>query len=157
MAIANPRLILALRATAGRLEVLGTPYRWTHMGMCNCGQLAQTVTRLSKEEIHRMALQKAGDWGRQAVDHCPTSGYPMDHVISQLMELGLSEVDIDRLERLADREVLRRLPPTTRHLDKRSRDHAVLYMRAWADLLEQEWLRGQDELEAPELPVAAGG
>ncbi|MEM8964472.1 MAG: hypothetical protein AAGD38_23500, partial [Acidobacteriota bacterium] len=107
MARPHPDLIEALRSTARRLEN-GAEYRWTHMGSCNCGHLAQTVTKLSRAEIHRMALEKAGDWQRQVIDHCPTSGYPMDHVIAALLDLGLNREDLARLERLSSTEVLRR-------------------------------------------------
>ena len=31
------------------------------MGSCNCGHLAQTVTRLTKAEIHTQALQRYGE------------------------------------------------------------------------------------------------
>ena len=67
----GPDLIAALRSTARRLEG-GARYRWTHMGSCNCGHLAQTLTRLPREEIHRLALERAGDWGEQARSRQPT-------------------------------------------------------------------------------------
>ena len=128
-------LIAALRATARRLE-RGADYRWTHMGSCNCGHLAQTLTRLPKEEIHRLALERAGDWGQQARDYCPSSGYPMDHVLAVLFDAGLTRDDVWHLERLSDPEVLRRLPVGERHLDHRRRDDVVLYLRTWAARLE---------------------
>lgn len=142
---ANPDLVEALRATAARLQA-GAEYRWTHMGSCNCGHLAQTVTRLSPAEIHRLALQKPGDWGEQAVEYrppteyCPTSGLPIDHVIQALLDLGLSRDDLRHLERLSDVEVLRRLPVERRNLDQRQRRDVVVYLRTWADLLEEEWM-----------------
>lgn len=147
MARPEPRLIEALRATARRLEA-GASYRWTHMGMCNCGHLAQTVTGRSKDALHRMAMEKAGDWTQQVIDYCPTSGFPMDHVITSLMELGLSRRDLRHLEWLSDPEVLRRLPGDAeqaggRYLDKRRRPHVVRYMRLWADALEERWLDEQ--------------
>lgn len=145
----DPRLIEALRSTAKRLSG-GTAYRWAHMGMCNCGQLAQTVTLHSKEELHRMALQKAGDWGQQAMEYCPDSGLPMDHVIGTMLDLGLTREDLRHLERLSDPSVLARLPIGERHLDQRSRDDVVTYMRLWADLLEERWLAEQ------ELPASLG-
>ncbi|MEM6794626.1 MAG: hypothetical protein AAF725_11645 [Acidobacteriota bacterium] len=139
MAQANPRLIEALRITARRLDS-GADYRWTHMGRCNCGHLAQTVTRKSSEELHRIALQKAGDWSQQAVDHCPTSGLPMDHVIESLLDLGLNRDDLCALERLSDRRILKRLPVGERRLDKRTQKHVVLYLRTWADWLEERFM-----------------
>lgn len=128
-------LVVALRQTAARLEQ-GAPYRWTHMGSCNCGHLAQTVTHKSREELHRLAVMKAGDWGQQVIDHCPTSGYPMDHVIERLLALGLTQMDLYHLERLDDPAVLRTLPVGERELDCRRRSDTVRYLRAWADLVE---------------------
>lgn len=138
---AHPDLIEALRQTANRLSE-GAEYRWTHMGSCNCGHLAQTVTRLPKEEIHRQALQKAGDWGEQALDFCPTSGYPIDHLIGALIDLGLTREDLWHLERLSDPDVLRRLPVGERELCCRRRNDVVVYLQIWASLLEDEWMAG---------------
>ena len=151
MAKADPRLIEALRITARRLEG-GADYRWTHMGQCNCGHLAQTVTRKTAAELHRLALEKPGDWTQQAIDYCPTSGYPMDHVLESLLDLGLERGDLEKLERLSDAKILRRIASERRPLDKRSQRDLVLYLRTWADLLEERWLAGR-ELPAS-LPAA---
>jgi hypothetical protein len=138
MARANRELITALRVTAARLEA-GAAYRWTHMGACNCGHLAQTITHLSAEDIRRYALERSGEWAEQGLEFCPTSGYPMDAILSTLFELGLSSDDLGQLERLTNPEVLRRLPIELRkELSYRDRDHVVLYMRTFADLLEQQ-------------------
>ena len=134
----RPTLTLAeaLRVTAERLSDTSVKFRWTHMGACNCGHLTQTVTSLSAADIHALALQKAGDWGEQAQDYCPTSGYPMDHIIDQLLALGLSTNDLYHLERLDDPAVLKQLPLGERHLDRRSRVDVVRYLNAWADLVQ---------------------
>jgi hypothetical protein len=109
------------------------------MGACNCGHLAQTVTQLSAEDIRRYALERAGEWAEQGLEFCPTSGYPMDAILTALFELGLSSDDLGQLERLTNPEVLRRLPIELRkELSYRERDHVVMYMRAFADLLEQQ-------------------
>ena len=63
----NPDLIAALRATAARLEG-GAHYRWTQMGSCNCGHLAQTLTRRAPAEIHRAAVERASSWAMTPVD-----------------------------------------------------------------------------------------
>jgi len=138
MARANRELITALRATALKLEA-GAPYRWTHMGACNCGHLAQTVTQLSADDIRRYALERSGEWAEQGLEFCPTSGYPMDAILTALFELGLSSDDLGQLERLTNPEVLRRLPIELRkQLSYRDRDHVVLYMRTFADVLEEK-------------------
>ena len=106
------------------------------MGSCICGHLAQTVTGRSGAEIHRIAVEKAGDWGEHAVDHCPASGYPIDHVLDRMLEVGLELSDVEHLERLSDPAVLRRFPVEERALSHRDRADVVRYMDAWADLLE---------------------
>lgn len=161
MARPNRRLVDALRTTADRIGS-GARYRWTHMGACNCGHLAQTITDLTPAEIHEMALERAGDWTEQAIDHCPTSGLTIDHVIDQMLELGLSRSDIRDLEKLTGRAVLSRLPAGT-DLNHRHRDDVVLYMRTWADLLETQLedaalvarLAAQGRVRAPEAAASA--
>ncbi|CAM2006068.1 hypothetical protein [Acanthopleuribacter pedis] len=137
MAKASSDLIAALRETAERL-MTGDAYGWTHMGKCNCGHLAQTVTKLTHAEIHQYALQKPGDWAEQAVAYCPGSKYPIDVVIETLLGLGLSKDDLVHLERLSDRAVQAQLPIQDRNLDYRRRDDVVLYFQLWANHLEAE-------------------
>lgn len=147
MARANRELIAALRATAAKLEA-GALYRWTHMGACNCGHLAQTVTHFTAEDIRRYALERRGEWAEQGLEFCPTSGYPMDAILSALFELGLSSEDLGQLERLTNPQVLRRMPPEVRReLSYRDRDHVVMYMRTFADVLAEQL--------PVELPLAA--
>ena len=150
MAYPTPILIEALRTTAAKLEVETTVYRWTHMGACNCGHLAQHLTKKSAAELRRLSQGKAGEWADQAMEHCPTSNVPMDHVISKLLETGLEPEDIGHLERLSDKRVIRRLPVAERHMDFRNRGDVVRYLRAWANLLEE-----QLDLQAAELPRVA--
>jgi hypothetical protein len=138
MARANMALIAALRTTAARLQ-LGAHYRWTHLGACNCGHLAQTVTQLDAEAIRRYAMERAGEWADQVLEFCPTSGLPMDEILRALFELGLTRDDLAHLEKLSSPEVLRRFPAEQRvQLSFRERDHVVAYLRAFADLLEAE-------------------
>ncbi len=129
------QLAVTLRRTAARIEA-GATYRWTNQGACNCGHLAQTLTSQSREELHRIALQKAGDWSEHAVDYCPTSGLPIDHVLTTMFDAGLTPEDLVHLERLSDPQVLATLPLGERYLDYRQRDDVVRYLRAWAALVD---------------------
>lgn len=130
----------ALKVTARRLST-GERYSWSHMGACNCGHLAQTVTLSSPEDLHRIALRRAGDWSEQTREYCPTSGFPLDHVISALLGLGASLAELRDLERLTDPKVLRRIPqPRRREMNFRSREDVILYMETWAELLEEHAL-----------------
>jgi hypothetical protein len=153
MARPTRTLIDALRTTAARIRA-GSRYQWAHQGACNCGHLAQTITRRSQEEIHRVALEKAGDWGQHAVDYCPTSGLPLDAILTEMLDAGLELADIANLERLSDPAILRRFPLGERTLDHRRREDVVRYMDAWADMLEEE-LAAADNVR--ELPRRAGG
>ena len=138
MAYASHTLVDALRATAAKLSRGEAIYRWTHMGACNCGHLAQHVTCLSAAEIRRLSQDKAGEWADQAMEYCPTSGVPMDHVLGELLGIGLEPEDIGYLERLSDKRVLRRLPLGARYLDFRSKGDVVRYLRTWADWLDEQ-------------------
>ena len=131
------RLAAALRETATRLDD-GAYYQWTNQGACNCGHLAQTLTTKSRAEIHSMALEKAGDWSEHVVDYCATSRYPIDHIITTMLDAGLTRRDLSDLERLRSNIVRVRLPEGRRALDYRRRDDVVLYMRTWADLLHEK-------------------
>jgi len=135
MARPTVELVRALRDTAARLDS-GAVYKWSHFAQCNCGNLAQTVTDLSPEEVYRAAFERGGDWGEQAREFCPTSGYPIDFVLARLFALGLEQGDVRHLERLSDDRVLKQLGvPWLAH---NQRDNVVRYMRAWADLLERQ-------------------
>lgn len=135
MARPTPELISALRKTAARLRE-GSPFAWGHMGACICGHLAQTITELSPAEIHRRAMERHGDWSQQSVEHCPSSGLAIDHVIDEMLGLGMVTSDIRHLERLSDPRVLARVP--ARYLRRQEQANSVQYMEAWAELLEDE-------------------
>jgi len=129
-------LIQALRATAQKIEKSDS-YQWGHMGLCNCGFLAQEITSLSKQEIHRRAMLRHGDWSEQLNDYCPTSGLPMDSLIDELVHFGFTPGELTHLERLSDPLVLQKIPFEQRHLKHNVKKDVVLYLNAWATLLEQ--------------------
>jgi hypothetical protein len=137
MAFATPQLVNALKATANKLA-LGNVYQWGHMGSCNCGNLAQTITHFTKEEIHRFAMERKGDWSEQVLEFCPSSGYPIDMVIQKMMEMGLTRNDLIHLEHLSDQRVLQQIPLEGRYLNKNSKEDTILYMRTMANMLEAE-------------------
>ncbi|QHV95575.1 hypothetical protein [Spirosoma endbachense] len=139
MARPTPELIEALRRTARKLAN-GAPYQWGHMGGCNCGNLAQELTKLNRDQIHRYAMERYGDWNEQVEGYCSTSQMPIDLVISEMLNAGLVLEDLKHLEKLDDRHVLLRFPLEARYLKHNVRDDVVSYMNAWADLLEEQLL-----------------
>jgi hypothetical protein len=144
-------VIEALRATAQRLSTQA-PYQWGHMGSCNCGHLAQTVTRLNKADIHARAMQRYGDWDQQLRDYCPASGLPLDEVIDEMLAVGFTRADLAHLERLSDPAIRAGIPLERRQtLRHNYRDDVVLYLRTWARQLEDQLLA---TLPLPALPAA---
>lgn len=137
MAKPSLRLISALRETAKNLAN-GANYQWGHMGSCNCGNLAQVLTPFTKAEIHKFAMEKSGDWSEQIQDYCPTSGYPMDMLIEELLKQGLTETDLQNLEYLSDKEILLKMG---RYVDRNNRVDVIDYLKTWADLLEEKLIK----------------
>lgn len=154
-------LVAALRGTVLRLRD-GASYQWGHFGACNCGHLAQTLTRRSHAEIHRAAVDRAttwalppvDDWGDAAVEYCPASGLPLDDIIGEMLAAGLSLRDIRHLEELTDPRVVARLPRERRHLRRNARQDVILYLDTWADLLTEEIEAEHGPVSAP-MPLAA--
>jgi hypothetical protein len=127
-------LVHALRTVADRLAA-GAPFQWGHMGHCNCGHLAQVVTKRTPAEIHRAAiLRQTGEWSEYANDYCP-SGALIDDIFEDLLALGMTRADIAHLEDLSDPDVLRELDRS--HLRRNDRADAIAYFRAYADLVEK--------------------
>ena len=151
MAKPSVKLIVALRNTAKNLEK-SSDYQWGHMGSCNCGFLAQEITKMNRHEIHKRAMQRHGDWNEQLNDYCPTSGLLMDDLIYELIDAGLSIDDLKRLEKLSDPEILQHLPSGNRHLIHNQKSDVLAYLRTWALILESKLVEGVtlDELERSE-------
>jgi hypothetical protein len=140
MAKTSIEIINILRNTAK--AIASSPdYQWGHMGACNCGYLAQRVTHLNKDEIHRRAMQSHGDWSEQLNDYCPTSALPLDDIISDMLNAGFDTTDLKHLERLSDPVVLNTLPVEKKFLLHNRKADVVTYVEAWADKMEADLLR----------------
>lgn len=145
--MANPslKIIEALRKTAAQLEN-GNRYEWGHMGSCNCGNLAQTITSFSRAEIQKYALQKTGDWSEQLIDYCPTSGLPMDLIIEKMTNFGFTRQDLRHLEWLSDTDILNKIGVS--YLNRNLKSDTILYIKSWANLLEDLLI---DKIELPNI------
>lgn len=141
MAKVRIEVIEVLRKTAKAIEN-SNRYQWGHMGLCNCGFLAQEVTHLQKQEIHSRAMERHGDWSDQLNDYCPSSGLPMDDLISQMLAFGLDADDLKHLERLSDKNILKNLPADSRTLRHNIKEDVVCYLQTWANMLEAKLLEG---------------
>ena len=128
-------MIHAIRNTARQLAK-DDQYQWGHMGACNCGFLAQEVTRMNKDAIHRCAMEGHGDWSEQLNDYCPTSGLKMDQLISELIAFGFEPDDLKHLERLSDTCITRK-NASLNDLHFNVKKDVIAYMNCWADHLEE--------------------
>ncbi|TDO28052.1 hypothetical protein [Sediminibacterium goheungense] len=137
MANPNIELIAALRTTATRLKN-GAPYAWGNHGACNCGNLLQVITDLSKEEILTYAHSGIGEWTELAEDYCGVTNAPVSLLLKKLQDAGLTPTDIHHLEYLDDRQVLNALPGGFRWLKRNQREDVILYFETFALLLEDQ-------------------
>ncbi len=136
MAQPNPKLIAALRTTAGRLAS-GAKYEWGHMGRCNCGHLLQTITHMSDSEIARHVDFQLDEWTEYARAVCADSDHPVEDLFRVMRDIGFYYEDVIHLENLSDPTVLRRLPDGY-NLRKNDPRHVSRYMIALAELLAGE-------------------
>jgi len=143
MAKATIELIDALRLTANNLSN-GAYHSWGHHGACNCGNLVQSVTKFTKEEILQYAHTGTGEWTELAVEYCATTSAPLTLVFSKLEQVGLTPTDIHHVEYLSDRKILEHLDGGFRWLKHNKREDAIAYFEAFANLLEQELLAAVD-------------
>lgn len=153
MAKATIELIDALRLTASNLRN-GAYHSWGHHGACNCGNLVQSVTNFSKEEILTYAHTGIGEWTELAVEFCPATNAPLSLVFNKLQQIGLTPTDIRHIEYLSDREVLQQLPDGFRWLKRNKKEDAIDYFEAFANLLEEKFLQQIDvRLENITMPL----
>ena len=152
MAKPDIELIDALRKTANRLRN-GAYYAWGNHGACNCGNLVQAVTSLSKEEIQKYAQSGIGEWTELADEYCGDTNTPVSLLIQKLEILGLTPVDIHNIEYLADREVLDALPGGFRWLKRNTREDVIVYFETFASVLEEKLL---SKIEIPFEEIVNG-
>jgi hypothetical protein len=151
MAKATVEVIQALRSTANNILKSDT-YQWGHMGLCNCGFLAQHITQLRKDQIHTRAMERHGDWTDQLNDYCPTSGLGIDQLISEMLQFGFDSADLKHLERLSSSEILSMLPQDQRNLRHNIKEDVVKYLNVWAALLENKLV---EEIELSSIDSAS--
>ena len=146
MARASIEMVEALRETARRLKN-GASYAWGNHGACNCGNLLQVMTNLTKEEILTYAHTGLGEWTELAEDYCGITNAPADLLISKLQSAGLTPTDIHNIEYLQDRQVLNSLPGGFRWLKRNVREDVIAYFETFAMLLEERLI---EEVKVPD-------
>ena len=147
MAHPNIHLVQALRQAVQNLRG-GAHYAWGHHGSCNCGQVLQVVTQLSKQEIVRHAQTVYGEWTEIAEEYCGITNAPAYLLVSKLEKLSLTPTDIHNLEYLEDRTVLQNLPDGFHWLKKNVREDVIAYFETFANMLEEKLL---SQIEVPAM------
>lgn len=137
MAKPNVELINALRTTASSLRN-GAYYAWGNHGACNCGNLMQSITKLSREEILKYAQSGIGEWTELAAEYCRDTNAPVDLLIQKLQTIGLTSADIHNIEYLEDNEILHALPGGFRWLKRNVREDVIEYFETFANILEEK-------------------
>jgi hypothetical protein len=137
MAHATVELVKALKETAERLEK-GAYHSWGHHGACNCGNLVQTVTQFTQDEILTYAHEGAGEWTELAQEFCPITHAPINLIMKKLETLGLTPTDIHHIEYLSDRNVLENLEGGFRWLKRNKKEDAIAYFKAFAAMLKNK-------------------
>ncbi len=137
MAHPSIKLVNALKQTADRLQN-GAPYAWGNHGSCNCGNLLQVITHLSRQQILTYAHSGIGEWTELSEDYCSVTNAPVQMLVSALENLGLTPTDIHNIEYLEDKTVLQQLPGGFRWLKKNVREDVILYFRTFAKMLEEK-------------------
>lgn len=164
----------ALRVTATRIESEPENYSFARCDSCNAGHLFKTVSGMndlkSRALVNSLESGVTGIWStliRSPLATCPIAEVPMNTVIVILRNFGISAIQMRDLERLSDLEIRRRAGLGLIEdglFDKRIfpfRDcsilnSVVLYMRAWATMLEEqfdEMLNAAPALESAEKLV----
>lgn len=131
-------LVPIFEKTILRLKDPQRRYSWGHFGFCNCGHLAQTMTGLDPEYIHKKAVESGGDWSQRAREYCPDSGYEIDEIIKILVDSGLEPRDIQSLEELNDPKVLKNIPGSPQNLSRNNREHAISYLESFKSLMNKK-------------------
>ena len=146
MAHPSFELITALKETANRLRN-GAFYAWGNHGGCNCGNLVQVVTDLSKEEILQYAHTGIGEWTELAEEYCGVTNAPISLLLKKLQDIGLTPTDIHHLEYLDDKTVLQNLPNGFRWLKRNVSEDVIVYFETYANILLEAFLA---TIEIPE-------
>lgn len=139
MAKASLEIIEAIKKTAQNIEN-GAPYMWGHMGSCNCGNLAQVITKRSKAEIHAYAMQGMGDWNEQIAQYCAQGNMPIDLIIFDLLSFGFTTDDLKHLEKLSDPSILAGLGDKKNDLRHNQKADVIVYLNEWAKMLENQMI-----------------
>ncbi|MGA0059943.1 MAG: hypothetical protein ACO3RU_10180, partial [Planctomycetota bacterium] len=114
---ANLRLAFALRKTADRLAD-GARYEWGHVGRCNCGHVAQTLTDFDDRQILRIFGQDLSEWTEHARNRCADTNRDLVALFDVLHTAGMSHEDVLHLENLSDPRILARMPDGDRDLQR---------------------------------------
>jgi len=118
-------------------------YKWKDTNTCNCGLVAQAVTRTNKDELDELYLQPIASpiqvknkskfsptWSDMVAEYCPLTKEPVTEIFKKLFDAGMTREDIGHLEYLSDPEILEKininLDTTEKYFVKRTKTKSFL-------------------------------
>ncbi len=113
-------LLEALIAVSKALENDTIDYVWSEICTCNCGLVAQAITKTSKDELYDYYLRDISErlqtkknskycptWAQMISEYCPLTGTPTIEIFKALFEAGMNREEIAHLEYLSDPAILK--------------------------------------------------
>jgi hypothetical protein len=162
----NTKLITALRTAANALESGMFQYSWANQAQCNCGSLFCALTGKAPADLKNQipkCLNTSDNrtWTVLAGQYCPIAGIPTHELFKEVLSYGLTPQDIRDLEYLRNKAVVARMvitpetppprargwwrlivkkspAPTSVEISYTNPRHVAAYMRAWAELLQEQ-------------------
>ena len=130
------QLIDGLLTAADWIESGKVEYKWGSSESCNCGILAQVITGLPAEEID---INEA-TWSKESQRVCKLTGIPLNEIIEELMNVGMTPTDFVNLEFLVHDG---KIPDNwwtdnPKEAPYAQKENVIKYMRDWAANLQKE-------------------
>lgn len=133
MARPTLELIEALRNTADKIESGEWEFKWLNSESCNCGLLVRSILG--------EPVSINGSWNSalnypEATCFFTETGMKNEEIFSKLRSVGLTDTDLRGLELFEHSEVLERAEAEDLYYE--DPEDVVIYMRTWADILEEK-------------------
>lgn len=142
-------------------------YKWTEMGMCNCGIVSQVALGLDKYQVDTLVNRapksgedNIGPWtnfSKHAIN-CKTTGKPIARIFKMLESKGFTLTEINNLEFLRDKRVLTKIGRIRHKPENNSEYDSQLvfleYLAGWIEVLKEEDL-DQFDVSDKEIKVSS--
>jgi hypothetical protein len=155
----NRLRLLAVERTLTALEdeAVRGRYKWSDPSRCNCGIFVRYG--LLNDDMERFNTELFGGLVKQFVSgnvnhdmghwcttiemieqgRCTATGVLWQRIVGELSKAGMTSVEIENLENLADADVLNLVPAEEKmHLYRADINALISYLKAWRTLLQRD-------------------